>query len=308
MSASPSPSQQNTFVAQIDLSLSAKLSKDLEDQGFTFSTPPYTIFSAKKSGVSCTLYQSGKLTVQGKEMSAFIEFYLEPEILKTFAFTNPAAEILLTPRIGIDEAGKGDFFGPLCIAGVFAGGKEIAELKAIGVKDSKNISDKQIHVIAKQIKDNFAHHIVKINPSKYNEIYPQFNNLNKLLAWGHATTIEHLVAKTGCNEVIIDQFANEWVVISALKRKKLLINLTQRHRGEEDPVVAAASILARHTFLDGLEKLSLEFQMDLPKGASSKTIQAGREFMKKYGSDNLSKVGKMHFKTLDAILGKQQNE
>lgn len=292
----------NIFVATIDTKLADKLIHDLKGQGFSLSTPAYTIFSAKKPGVSCTLYQSGKLTVQGKEMASFIEFYLEPEILQTFSFSHPATDLNLTARIGIDESGKGDFFGPLCIAGVFAEGDAITKLKSLGVKDSKNLSDKQIREIAAKIRTNYIHYIVKINPAKYNEIYAQFKNLNRLLGWGHATTIEALVERTGCQSVIIDQFADESVVETALKRKKVTINLTQRHRGEEDLVVAAASILAREAFIEGLDKLSREFDLILPKGASAATISAGKKFLHKYGKESLAHVAKLHFKTIEKVM------
>lgn len=293
----------NIFVTTLDLSLKDKLLSDLQSQDFEISKPPYTLFQAKKKGVSCTLYTSGKLTVQGKEMAQFIEFYLEPQILKNFDFTYQDLKVDTNATIGIDESGKGDFFGPLCVAGVYAGGDEILKLKSIGVKDSKLLKDSSIIEIAKKIKSSFQHHIVKINPAKYNELYAQFSNLNKLLAWGHATTIEHLVAKTGCRDVIVDQFAAEWVVKTALKRKNMDVNLTQRHRAEENLVVAAASILARYTFLEGLEKMEKEYKMPFPKGASPGVIAAGKKFVENYGRDNLDKVGKMHFKTSYVILG-----
>jgi ribonuclease HIII len=292
----------NIFVATIDLQLSEKLRKDLMEQGFEFSQPPYSIFSAKKKGISCTLYSSGKLTVQGKEMSSFMEFYLEPEILKATPFTYQDIDIDCSGRIGIDESGKGDFFGPLCIAGVFAEGDAVKQLKSLGVRDSKALNDVAIIKIAQKIRANYTHHIVKINPARYNELYQQFRNLNRLLAWGHATTIEKLVIDTGCPKVIIDQFAAEEVVLTALKRKALNIELTQRHRAEEDLIVAAASILAREAFLLGLAALEREFDMELPKGASAGTIRAGKAFVSKFGKDALSRVGKLHFKTLDAIL------
>lgn len=291
------------FVAQIDPTLVDKLLQGLREQDFELSTPPHTRFQGKKKGITCTLYTSGKLVVQGKEMNAFIEFYLEPEILGAFTFTHPATveEIPAIPHIGIDESGKGDFFGPLCIAGVYADGKGIAELQRIGVKDSKALTDARINQIAPKIKAACLFHLVRINPTKYNQLYPQFNNLNRMLAWGHATAIEQLVEQSGCPVVTIDQFANESVVITALKRKKLNIHLTQRHRAEEDVVVAAASILARHAFLEGLEKLSQEMGFTLPKGASAATIAAGRKVLTKWGEEGLVRVSKTHFKTYNII-------
>lgn len=296
------PEPSNNFVTNIDLKIADKLLSDLKEKGFEISHPPHTVFAAKAKGLSCILYQSGKLMVQGKEKGPFIDFYLEPEILQTF--THGYADLTLdrTPRIGIDESGKGDFFGPLCIAGVYAQGQEVADLQALGVKDSKKLNDRTIVAIGKKIRANFAHHVVKINPKKYNELYEQFKNLNRLLGWGHATTIEKLIEQTQCKKVIIDQFADESVVLTAIKRKKMDIDLTQRHRGEEDIIVAAASILARLTFIEGMEMLSRELGLDLPKGASSQVINAGKLLVSKYGKEILPTAGKMHFKTVEAIL------
>lgn len=290
------------FVATIDVNLAEKLREDLVHQGFTLTQPVHTLFSAQKAGISCTLYTSGKLTVQGKGKDEFITFYLEPEILKDVSYTYPDAKLDLTPHIGIDEAGKGDFFGPLCIAGVQAGGEKIKELMAIGVRDSKKMTDSAVIALSIKIRQGFPHSIVKISPPKYNELYGNFKNLNHLLAWGHATAIGDLVAKTQCPNVIIDQFASEHLVISALKRKDLDVNLTQRHGAESDPVVAAASILARAAFLQGIDELSNSISFALPKGASQKVLEAGRSLVRKHGEEILGKVAKLHFKTKEDIL------
>jgi ribonuclease HIII len=296
----------HSYVTTLDLKWADKLLHDLQEREFEIITPPHTRFSAKKKGLTCTLYESGKLVVQGKECAEFVEFYLEPEILQTFTFRHPLAQMDLTSRIGIDESGKGDFFGPLCIAGVYVREDQFATLHALGVKDSKSLTDVAIHKLAKEIKKHCLYHIVKINPLKYNQIYADFKNLNRLLAWGHATTIEQLVQQTGCQEVIIDQFADEWVVEQALKRKSLIVKLTQRHRAEEDLAVAAASILARQAFIKGLEQLSQEIGIELPKGSSKATQLAGQEVLRKWGKEKLKEVCKQHFKTLDAILAKER--
>lgn len=300
----------NYFVAKVDLALADKLKTDLTEQGFTLSKPAYTLFNAKKKGISCTLYTSGKLVVQGAEMRTFMEFYLEPEVLKSFTFTyqEEAKELDLTPRIGADEAGKGDFFGPLCVAVLYADRENISQLAALGVRDSKGLSDKKVTEIAQKLRGQYIHHIVKINPAKYNEIYLQFGNLNSLLAWAHVTAMEQIMQKSGCKNIILDQFADERVIKKALKRKNMEPDLLQRHRAEEDIVVAGASILARHAFLEGLEKLGREFSLVLPKGASKEVIAAGKKFVSMYGQEALAKVGKLHFKTLNAILEQLDEE
>lgn len=292
----------SSFITQIDLSLANTLKEGLTTQGFEISQPAYTLFQGKKKGITCTLYTSGKLMVQGKEMQSFIQFYLEPEILKTFTFGYETAQLDLSPRIGVDESGKGDFFGPLCVAGVYAADNQIAQLSKIGVKDSKRLSDPTIVKIAQKLQKEYLFHIVRIGPERYNELYEQFGNLNLLLGWGHATVIEHLVEKSGCEKVIIDQFAAEHVVENALRRKKRKVLLTQRTKAEEDLVVAAASILARAAFLEGLEKLEKIWEMPLPKGASAQTTQAGVQLVKKHGPQVLFNVAKMHFKTTQVIL------
>lgn len=295
--------QSNCFVTTLDLKLAEKLRTGLETEGFTLSQPPHTLFSGKKKGVSCTLFSSGKLMVQGKEMAAFIEFYLEPEILGNFHFTHRHALVDRAERIGVDESGKGDFFGPLCIAGVYASGDAVLELTKMGIKDSKALSDAMALKLAKEISKNFVHSIVRINPKRYNELYEQFRNLNSLLGWGHATIIENLVAKTNCPKAIIDQFAGKHVVETALKRKQINIELTQQHRAESDPVVAAASILARAAFLEGLSKLGEQFGVELPKGASKRTIEIAKAIANKHGIEALKDLCKLHFKTYQTVIG-----
>lgn len=291
------------FVTTVGENVKEKLQSDLVSQGFELSKPAYTVFSARKKGVSCTLYESGKLTVQGKEMESFIEFYLEPEILKAFQFTYQDLSIDTHAHIGVDETGKGDFFGPLCIAAVFAEGDAILKLKSLGVRDSKHLSDAKAIEIGKKIESQYAHHIVKINPLKYNELYQKFKNLNRLLAWGHATAIRKLYEKTDCPHILIDQFADPSLVKNALGDTYSLLKVTQRHRAEEDLVVAAASIIARKTFLEGLKALSEELGKVLPKGAGSPVIQTGKELLKEIGEASLANYAKMHFKTVQTIKG-----
>jgi ribonuclease HIII len=296
--------QKSPFVTTIPLDQSGKLLNSLKEQGFEIAHPAHTQFQAKKKGVSCTLYDSGKLVVQGKEAQEFIEFFLEPELLKTFTYSYASYAVDKTPRIGVDEAGKGDFFGPLCIAGVYAGEKEIEELLRMGVKDSKKMQDSSIKKLANQIRKSVPYHIVRIGPAKYNELYDKFRNLNRLLAWGHATVIAALVEKTGCRCAHIDQFSHLPLVERELGKKNLDIDFTKKTKGEQDPVIAAASILARDGFVSGLEILSNWLGQELPKGASAAVVAFGRKLAKEKGREIFPEIAKKHFKTLDEILRK----
>ncbi len=301
----------NCFVAQIDTRIATKLENELREKGFEISRPPHTIFSAKKSGISCTLYQSGKLTVQGKDKDDFIQYYLEPEVLHTFTYKTEdegkSALLDTTARIGVDEAGKGDFFGPLCVAAVYADEEAIQKLAKLGVRDSKTMGDNTIRKLAPQIKSLCPHKIIALFPQKYNQLYASFHNLNSLLAWGHATAIEDLVIRTSCRKVIIDQFADERVVDNALKRKELKVDLTQRHRGEEDLVVAAASMLARAAFVEGMDALSREMGLSLPKGAANHVTEVGKELFARGGMEALEKAAKLHFKTTQQIVANKNS-
>ena len=296
------PKKSGCFSTKVDVALAEKLKTDLEDQGFKICKPPYTLFSALKKGVTCTLYKSGSLTVQGKDKDAFIEFYLEPEVLKNFSYTHPLAHVDMTPRIGSDEAGKGDFFGPLCVASLYADAEGIKKLSQLGVRDSKRLSDESIKKVGSEIKRHFRHYIFKLGPEKYNELYSKFNNLNRMLAWMHTVSIEHVYKNTGCTKVIVDQFAKEHVLESMFEQKGLEPDLEQKVRAEEDVVVAAASILARMTFVEEMDKLSNALSMHLPKGASRLVVDAGKKILARYDSDMLDKVSKMHFKTRQEIM------
>ncbi|GAB4229456.1 MAG: ribonuclease HIII [Chlamydiales bacterium] len=298
----PSP---HLYVAQIDPQQFEQLMKELQEQGFSFTKPPYTVFAAKKIGLSCTLYHSGKLVVQGKETQDFVTFYLEPQILKRFDYLYPdqQADNSLFPHIGGDETGKGDFLGPLVVAAVYANEEDIKKLAEMGVKDSKHLTDKTAIRLGSAIETHFVHQVVSIPPAKYNELYVKFgSNLNTLLAWAHATAIEKCVATSSCKHVIVDQFASEWVLQRAVSNKNLDIVLEQRTKGESDLVVAAASILARRHFLFGLETLERKYRTSFPKGGSSpKLLSAVRSFVAQYGKEELPNIAKMHFKTLLSV-------
>ena len=205
-------------------------------------------------------------------------------------------------RIGIDESGKGDYFGPLVIAAVFVDATTQGELKLMEVRDSKKISDGRILEMAPDIKTICPHSVIAIGPQKYNELYAKIKNLNRLLAWGHAKALENLLERVPCERAISDQFGNERLILNALQDKGRTIILEQRTKAESDLAVAAASILARAEFLLRLKRLSNEVGTTLPKGASPTVELAARMVIKKHGQDRLGDVAKLHFKTTQAVL------
>ncbi|MBU1339383.1 MAG: ribonuclease HIII [Acidobacteria bacterium] len=205
-------------------------------------------------------------------------------------------------HIGTDESGKGDYFGPLVAAGVFVPEGQDDVLRELGVRDSKKISDKRVREIAETIKLGFVHSVVAIGPDKYNSLYEKMRNLNRMLAWAHARVIENILAEVDCGQVVTDQFGDEMFVRNALMKKGKDIELIQRTKAEDDPAVAAASILARAEFLKRLYFLGQDAGMDLPKGASNLVEEAACRLVREKGENALALYAKLHFKTTKKIL------
>lgn len=205
-------------------------------------------------------------------------------------------------RIGIDESGKGDYFGPLVITAVFVDATTQGELRLMQVRDSKKISDGRILEMAPDIKTICPHSVIAIGPQRYNELYEKIRNLNRLLAWGHAKALETLLERVTCERAISDQFGDERLILNVLQEKGRKIVLEQRTKAESDLAVAAASILARAEFLLRLKRLSSEVGTTLPKGASPAVDLAAKMIIKKHGQERLGSVAKLHFKTTKAVI------
>jgi len=298
-----------SFTYKIDSAQAKKLRAILEEKGFTFRDVPYTLFGAQKQKLTVNAYASGKLLVQGKGAKEFVEFTIEPEIIgeAKLGYDELHNPEMFQPHLGIDESGKGDFFGPLVIAGVFVDGDLPRKLLDLGVKDSKQISsDQKALDLADAIKDLVTLdrcNVVVISPEKYNELYVKFRNLNALLAWGHATVIENLLTRwPKCPRALSDKFGHETLIQRALKAHGKLILLQQRTKAESDIAVAAASILARAAFLTRLKFLGERVGVTLPKGASAQVKAAAKELVKKSGADALKSVCKFHFKTYREVI------
>jgi len=219
---------------------------------------------------------------------------------RPFALTSPDA---LGGWIGTDEAGKGDYFGPLVVAGVYVTAATAVRLRQIGVRDSKTLTDKRISALAGEIRRACPFDVVAIGPERYNEMYVTIRNLNRLLAWAHARVIENLLQHVDCTRVVSDQFGDERFLLNALMEKGKRVELVQRPRAEDDLAVAAASIIARAEFVQRLELLSKSVGVDLHKGAGPPVLVAGRRFVEKHGQDALVKVAKLHFKTTRQLTG-----
>jgi ribonuclease HIII len=212
----------------------------------------------------------------------------------------------IQPHMGIDESGKGDFFGPLVIASAYVDEALVTKLRELGVRDSKKISsDNVILNMARDIRNVLGDRcaLVTIGPRSYNRMYTKIRNVNKMLAWGHARAIENLLDKVpDCPRALSDKFGPTHQIERALMDNGKKIKLDQRTKAESDPAVAAASILARAGFVYALRKMGKEYGIEVPKGASEKVRREAEKLVADKGPGILLDTAKCHFQTTDKVL------
>lgn len=285
------------------------LEKVLSQGNYVPTQVPYAKFAYTTPDCKIALFKTGKCLIQGKGAMDFVTFVLEPLVLQQ---VRVGYEEILEPerlqcRMGIDESGKGDFFGPLITVSVYVNPQFVYKMKEMNVRDSKTItSDKVVLELGKSIRKlvgkNF-YSIVKIGPSAYNRLYSQMKNVNLILAWAHARAIENLLETVpDCPIAISDQFGAKHQVEDALMQKGKKIKLVQKHKAESDIAVAAASVIAREIFLRELIEIGKEYNIALPKGASKQVIEVAKELVKNKGAEVLIKIAKCHFRTTDIVL------
>jgi|SRR5690348_1838878 len=278
------------------------------------------IVSDGNTKIPVDLFTTGKALIQGKESPLRSELQawwygkqssptrsVASATIQSALIETPAASSLAkfagTARIGCDESGKGDYFGPLVMAAAYVDGQSETRLQSLGARDSKTLTDARMLTMAEEIKKICPHMVVPVEPQRYNTLYAQTGNLNRLLAWGHAWTLEQLLEKVSCRLAIIDRFGDPSYVLNALREKGRELTIEQHTHAEEDIAVAAASILARARFVQSMEQLSQNAGETLPKGASDPAIVAvGHRLVARLGKEQLTRFAKLHFKTTEAIL------
>ena len=207
-----------------------------------------------------------------------------------------------TPRLGIDEAGKGDYFGPLVVAGVRITHAETArKLQEIGVRDSKEIRVSGICRISDRILEAVGRHnvhVISLLPRKYESRRSAAGNVNRLLGELDATIMAELMSEV--EVIVVDEFAKS-------TRSYLEpfvpgnVRLEVRTRAEDDAAVAAASIMARARQLEEINRLSERIGFGLPLGATH-VVEAGRRVVGELGEEGLAEVAKIHFATTRRVL------
>jgi len=292
----------SSITEKLDRARAAEVRSRMEDLGWTFdpAPPDYAAWSARLPTVRAVYYASGKLVLQGKDASLAAE-----ELFGGGPRPSHPGLAITVPTVGSDETGKGDFLGPLVVAAAFVRPGQEALLAEYGVRDSKTVGDREAASIADLLRVTLPHAIVAIDPPRYNELHREMgSNLNRLLAWAHGKAIEEVLAKreaAGAALLVVDQFAKGPLVPRALGPLGRALRLEMRTRAEDNPAVAAASILARAAFLAGLKRLGDSIGVALAKGAGPPADQAARRVLARGGPALLARVAKMHFKNTQKV-------
>lgn len=273
--------------------------------------PAYALWRLSGDGCVVIAYQSGKLVVQGKGSNAFVSNILTP--LCPARSANPVASKNITDSpvftramVGMDESGKGDFFGPLVTAAVYVDETTAQPLLDCGVKDCKSISDAKLLQMADKVlrilsTENYE--VVILGNEAYNRMYTQIPNVNQVLAWAHARALENLLTKKPLiTHALVDQFSVSNAMVRALRPLSRKIQFTQRTKAESELSVATASVLARALFIRRLNALEKVAGVPLPKGAGHHVVSVARSLWKKHPDPQFfAQFSKLHFKTFTEI-------
>lgn len=309
-SSSKEPKKLSSYTLSLDSSGMDKVEAYAKAHYWDPFEPAYSRFAFKSKADAVTVvgYTSGKLVISGKGTEEFVQNFIEPEVTgeAKLGYDEVLNPEWFEPHAGLDEAGKGDVFGPVVAATVIADEAAIRAWIKAGVKDSKSIVDSSIMRLEATIKKTPGA-VVKVaycNMARYNELMGKpLSNLNKLLAWLHARALEGALAEKEAPWGLLDQFSKQPLVQKQMKKDGYDFDLRMRTKAESDPVVAAASICARAEFVRQMKALSELAGEELKKGASAAVKAQAKRLVSKHGADFLPKISKMHFRTVKEVLG-----
>lgn len=293
----------NCHVALVPRAVAEAVRIRLAEDGFALGAAPYALYEAIGTDVRVTYYaKKGKLLVQGPGTRGLV--LRLGDLLGSAAAPEPSnpAYAVNQPTIGSDEAGKGDYFGSLVVAACCARPEDLAWLKQIGVRDSKESADSTIERVEGMLMQRLPHAVVELPPLEYGVLHAETKNVNVILARAHAQAIARVLEASGAKRVVVDKFGAEALVRRELGARLRGVELLQVSKGEQNPAVAAASFLARACYLRSLRTLSDECGVDLAPGASAAVERVARKVYAVGGSALLAKVAKVHFKTTQRVV------
>ena len=295
-------SNQNTFTVEFKQDEYQKIKDSLLAHNWVEESDSnqYVTFRLKSpTGSVATMYFSGKLVFQGKE-----DF---TSVISTLKKDEGVSEQEFKPHIGVDEVGKGDYFGPLVVVSCFVNEEFLKKVKLLGFADSKKFSDKRILGLFNTVREYPYYYSSIVYPNEYNKMTEMYKNASLLLAKQHSLVIEKGIKDLEqkgieCEYVVIDQFStSKSRVLDELGELSKKYKLIQFHKGESDIAVACASIIARGIFVEEWSKMNSKYDFVFPKGASN-VIDNAKLFVSRYGKEELSNVAKISFKTTKEVL------
>ncbi|KXU37339.1 ribonuclease HIII [Cephaloticoccus primus] len=310
----PAPKTLSLYTIKLDLSQQQKLRAYCESRGWERVELAYTHFAFKsaEARLNIAAYTSDKVVIAGKGTEDFVKNVLEPEITgeAQLGYEELQHPEWFEPHAGLDESGKGDFFGPLIAATVIANRDAIEAWREAGVQDSKKMTDGRIVALDRLIRASSGV-VVRTcfckTMAKYNALMSRPSaNLNRLLGWQHAKALAEALKVRPVEWGLLDQFSEQPLVQRELRKFQdelpVGFELKMRPKAEADPVVAAASIIARAEYVRQMHTLSEKFGEPLQKGAGPLVKKQAAQIIEKFGTRALGDFAKLHFRTAYEVV------
>ena len=264
-----------------------------------------TVYSSKKTDVFKVVFAGENALNEARRFDESAQLSAKSTGEAKQRAPGKACWLSLKEQIGSDEVGTGDLFGPICVCAAYVKKEDIPFLKELGVDDSKRLTDKRIREIGEQLIKRIEYSQVSLDNVKYNEINEKGLNMNEMKAKMHNQVLKNLKKKhPRIQMTVVDQFCSEENYYSYLFGEPEIVDkITFQTKAESYfPCVAAASIIARFSFLQKMDKISQKFGVDIPFGASDQVTTFAIDFKKKFGVDELKKIIKLNFKNVKEIL------
>lgn len=277
-------------------------------QGYlTYNTSEYTIARAKLSHATITFYKTNVVLFQGEKEAEEYNYWAKLFGLPLEEVTNSnQINYFNLSCVGSDEVGTGDYFGPIVVCATYVNTEQVESLKRLGVKDSKLLTDKQIINLALKLSEILPYSIMFLEPKRLNNLSKAKSNFNFLKSYLHNKVIISILKKiknVKCDAILIDEFTPKDKYFEYLENEdNVFKNVTMIPKGEKAHLaIAAASILARYTFLREINKMNNEYSFNFLKGAGPEVDRTAISFVKAYGWDTLSLVAKLKFANTQRI-------
>lgn len=261
---------------------------------------------AKHNNAVINIYNSGKVMFQGKNAEIVAQQLLPDKSSSTSTSSiskNATSSIKYNQYncIGSDEAGSGDYFGPLTVCAAYVTKDHVKILKELGVDDSKKLTDAKIVELSEQLVTFIPHSLLTLDNVKYNERQRAGWSQVKMKAVLHNQAIANVVQKIDTHAldyIVIDQFAERGVYQRYALSDLPFPNKTKfETKGESKSLaIAAASIISRYAFVKHMDQMPKSIKMDVPKGASNKVDLFAAKIIEKLGIEQLDAISKQHFK------------